>query len=40
MTIHVVCLDGTNQVKDQPNPTNIARIFDALGGQPSDGGND
>ncbi len=35
----VVCLDGTNQVKQQPNPTNIARTFDALGGVPFDGGN-
>jgi uncharacterized protein (DUF2235 family) len=29
---HVVCLDGTNQVKKQRFPTNIARIFDAVGG--------
>ena len=33
MALLVVCLDGTNQVKNQPHPTNIARIFDALGGQ-------
>ena len=32
MTKLVVCLDGTNQTKDQPHPTNIARIFDSLGG--------
>jgi uncharacterized protein (DUF2235 family) len=35
----VVCLDGTNQVKIQPNPTNIARIFDSLGGAAVDAGN-
>lgn len=28
----VVCLDGTNQTKSQQFPTNIARIFDSLGG--------
>jgi uncharacterized protein (DUF2235 family) len=39
MTTHVVCLDGTGQVKAQPNPTNIAKIFDALGGGVIDGGN-
>lgn len=39
MSTLVVCLDGTNQVKIQPNPTNIARIFDALGGAPVDAGN-
>ena len=39
MVSHVVCLDGTNQVKQQNNPTNIARIFDSLGGQPFDAGN-
>ena len=39
MTLHVVCLDGTGQVKVQPNPTNIARIFDSLGGAPADAGN-
>jgi uncharacterized protein (DUF2235 family) len=32
MALLVVCLDGTNQVKTQIHPTNIARIFDALGG--------
>lgn len=36
MTIHVVCLDGTGQIKRQPNPTNISQIFDALGGTPHD----
>jgi glutathione S-transferase len=30
----VVCLDGTHQTKDQQHPTNIARIFDSLGGAP------
>ncbi len=39
MTTHVVCLDGTGQVKPQPNPTNISKIFDALGGTVVDGGN-
>jgi glutathione S-transferase len=39
MTTHVVCLDGTNQVKVQTNPTNIARIFDTLGGGSADAGN-
>jgi uncharacterized protein (DUF2235 family) len=31
MATHVVCLDGTGQVKLQAHPTNIARIFDTLG---------
>jgi uncharacterized protein (DUF2235 family) len=35
----VVCLDGTNQIKEQPDPTNIARIFDSLGGQAVQAGN-
>ncbi len=39
MTLHVVCLDGTGQVKSQVHPTNIARIFDTLAGAVSDGGN-
>lgn len=39
MAIHVVCLDGTGQTKFQTNPTNIARIFDSLGGVAQDGGN-
>jgi uncharacterized protein (DUF2235 family) len=39
MKIHVVCLDGTNQVKDQAHPTNIARIFDCLGGASVDADN-
>jgi uncharacterized protein (DUF2235 family) len=39
MVIHVVCLDGTNQVKIQAYPTNIARIFDSLGGVAADAGN-
>jgi uncharacterized protein (DUF2235 family) len=32
MTTHVVCLDGTGQTRLQPNPTNIALIFNAMGG--------
>lgn len=39
MATLVVCLDGTNQTKTQPHPTNIARIFDSLGGQVVDGGH-
>lgn len=39
MTLHIVCLDGTGQVKLQPHPTNIARIFDGLGGAAEDAGN-
>jgi len=39
MATHVVCLDGTNQTKTQLDPTNIARIFDALGGAAADAGN-
>ena len=39
MTTHVVCLDGTNQVKTQIDPTNVARIFDALGGGAGEAGN-
>ena len=39
MVLHVVCLDGTDQVKAQPHPTNINRMFDALGGAPFDTGN-
>ena len=39
MSILVVCLDGTGQIKNQPHPTNISLIFDALGGVPSDAGN-
>ncbi|HWF01530.1 MAG TPA: DUF2235 domain-containing protein [Caulobacteraceae bacterium] len=39
MTIHVVCLDGTGQTKLQAHPTNIARIFDALGGEAAAAGN-
>ena len=35
----VVCLDGTNQTKTQNHPTNIARIFDSLGGNPVDAGH-
>ena len=34
-----VCIDGTNQIKAQPHPTNIALTFDALGGRPVDAGN-
>src|SRR5262249_29170938 len=32
----VVCLDGTHQTRQQQHPTNIARIFDALGGTVAD----
>lgn len=39
MAFHVVCLDGTNQTKLQPHPTNVARIFDALGGGAGEAGN-
>jgi uncharacterized protein (DUF2235 family) len=39
VTLFVVGLDGTNQVKIQSYPTNIARIFDVLGGAPVDAGN-
>ena len=31
MTTHVICLDGTDQTKNQPCPTNIAHIFDTIG---------
>jgi uncharacterized protein (DUF2235 family) len=40
MAVHVVCLDGTDQLKDQRNPTNIARIFDCLGGTSAQAGNE
>lgn len=39
MTTHVVCVDGTKQVKIQACPTNIAHLFDALGGQSQDVGD-
>lgn len=32
MTTHVVCLDGTGHTRRQAHPTNIALIFDAMGG--------
>ncbi len=32
MTTHVICLDGTGQERTQATPTNIALLFDALGG--------
>ena len=32
MVIQVVCLDGTDEVSDQPYPTNITKIFQSLGG--------
>lgn len=35
----MVCLDGTNQTKTQDHPTNIARIFDSLGGDPVQAGD-
>jgi uncharacterized protein (DUF2235 family) len=40
MTTHVVCLDGTGQTRLQPNPTNIALIFNAMGGIIVDADND
>jgi hypothetical protein len=40
MTTHVVCLDGTGQTRPQPNPTNIALFFNAMGGVIVDAGND
>jgi uncharacterized protein (DUF2235 family) len=39
MATHVVCLDGTNQTKSQSCPTNIAHIFDSLGGAQVGAGN-
>lgn len=39
MAVRVVCLDGTNQTKTQPCPTNISFIFDSLGGNSADAGN-
>ncbi|MGH7023433.1 MAG: phospholipase effector Tle1 domain-containing protein [Caulobacteraceae bacterium] len=39
MATLVVCLDGTNQIKLQPHPSNIARVFDTLGGVAVDAGN-
>jgi hypothetical protein len=39
MTIHLVCLDGTGQKRPQAHLTNIALIFDVLGGVVVDGGN-
>lgn len=39
MATHVICLDGTGQQKIQTSPTNIARIFDSLGGAAVDAGN-
>ncbi len=39
MTTHVICLDGTDQWKHQHHPTNIARLFDSLGGTAEDAGN-
>jgi uncharacterized protein (DUF2235 family) len=35
----VVCLDGTNQTKGQEHPTNVALLFDALGGDVDDVGD-
>jgi uncharacterized protein (DUF2235 family) len=40
MTMHVVCLDGTGQQKPQKYLTNVAKIFDAMGGVVIDGGYD
>jgi uncharacterized protein (DUF2235 family) len=39
MTIHLVCLDGTGQQMPQTHLTNIALIFDALGGAVVNAGN-
>ncbi len=39
MATHIICLDGTGQVKLQSCPTNIAKLFDSLGGQSADAGN-
>lgn len=39
MTTHVVCLDGTGQTRLQNSPTNIALIFDAMGGSIVDADN-
>jgi glutathione S-transferase len=39
MATHVVCLDGTNHSKTQSCPTNIAHLFDCLGGAPAEAGN-
>jgi uncharacterized protein (DUF2235 family) len=39
MSTHVVCLDGTGQTRPQSNPTNIALIFNAMGGVIVDAGN-
>ncbi len=33
MATLVVCVDGTNQTKTQDHPTNIARLFDSIGGR-------
>jgi uncharacterized protein (DUF2235 family) len=39
MSTLVVCLDGTNQVFDQPFPTNVNLIYRALDGVDADAGN-
>ena len=39
MTTHVLCLDGAGQIRTQPNPTNIALIFNAMGGTIVDADN-
>ena len=39
MATLVLCLDGTNQIKTQTRPTNVARMFDALGGTVTDAGD-
>jgi hypothetical protein len=39
MTTHVVCLDGTGQTRLQANPTNVALIFNAMGGTIIDADN-
>src|SRR5580692_2372127 len=39
MTLHIVCLDGTGQQMPQANLTNIALIFNVLGGTAVAAGN-
>lgn len=39
MTTHVICLDGTNQMRKQPFPTNITFLYQMLGGQEIDAGD-
>jgi len=39
MTVRVVCLDGTDQEIDQKHPTNITKMFKALGGTATSAGH-